>query len=184
MPFRLPLSLAASLPDDLVRRQREPRHLLLIAERPDLRITAQVPDEDHVIHHDLLLRPARAFPEGSPAATRIHLGSNRDRRPAVADPLPRAQPEQPQRTFLAGPLTHCRRVQPEKSGAGMRAARPQCVVGSRGAPAYKPMTGAAVCAWRGVWAPRLSPAAGDVAEENGWGWRGAGESYGARSFTV
>src|SRR5437867_11476169 len=71
MPFRLPLSLAASLPDDLVRRHREPRHLLLIAERPDLRITAQVPDEDHVIHHDLLLRPARAFPKGSPATARI-----------------------------------------------------------------------------------------------------------------
>src|SRR5882724_3459372 len=104
MPFRLPLSLAASLPDDLVRRQREPRHLLLIAERPDLRITAQVPDEDHVIHHDLFLRPARAFPKGSPATTRIHLGSHCDRRPAAADPLPRAQPEQPQRTFLAGPL--------------------------------------------------------------------------------
>lgn len=24
-------------------------------------------------------------------------------------------------------------------------------------PAFKPVTGAAVCAWRGVWAPRLSP---------------------------
>src|SRR5215470_11392816 len=52
---------------------------------------------------------------GSPAVARINLGSYRDRRPAAADPLPRAQPEQPQRTFLAGPLTHCRRVQPEKS---------------------------------------------------------------------
>ena len=29
-------------------------------------------------------------------------------------------PEQPQRTFLAGPLTHCRRVQPEKSEAAQR----------------------------------------------------------------
>src|SRR5947207_5594488 len=115
MPFRLPLFLAASLPDNLVRRQREPRQLLLIAERPDLRITAQIPNEDHVIHHDLLLRPARAFPKGSPATARIHLGSHRDRRPAAADPLPRAQPAQPQRTFLAGPLTHCRRVQPDKS---------------------------------------------------------------------
>src|SRR5262245_32318858 len=58
MPFRLPLSLAASLPDDLVRRHREPRHLLLIAERPDFRIAAEVPHEDHTVHHDLLLRPA------------------------------------------------------------------------------------------------------------------------------
>ena len=29
-------------------------------------------------------------------------------------------------------------------------------------PTGKPVTGAAVCAWRGVWAPRLSPAAGDA----------------------
>src|SRR3989442_3345382 len=119
MPFRLPLSLAASLPDNLVRRQREPRQLLLIAERPDLRITAQVPDEDHVIHHDLLLRPARAFPKGSPATARIHLGSHRDRRPAAADPLPRAQPEQPQRTFLAGPLTTA-------GGSRQKSPKPEC----------------------------------------------------------
>src|SRR5436189_4455196 len=66
------------------------------------------------------------------------------------------------RAFLAGPLTNCRRVQTEKSEAGMRAARPQCGVGSRGAPTDKPVTGAAVCAWRGVWVPRLSPAAGDA----------------------
>jgi hypothetical protein len=58
-----------------------------------------------MIHHDLLLLPARAFPKGSHPAARVHLGSHRDRRPAAADPLPRAQPEQPQRTFLAGPLT-------------------------------------------------------------------------------
>jgi hypothetical protein len=37
-----------------------------------------------------------------------------------------------------------------------RAARPQCGVEPRG-PAVKPVTGAAVCAWRGVWALRLSP---------------------------
>jgi len=29
-------------------------------------------------------------------------------------------------------------------------------------PTGKPVTGAAVCAWRGVWVPRLSPAAGDA----------------------
>src|SRR5437667_5325254 len=162
MPFRLPLSLAASLPDNLVRRQREPRQLLLIAERPDLRITAQVPDEDHVIHHDLLLRPARAFPKGSPATARIHLGSHRDRRPAAADPLPRAQPEQPQRTFLAGPLTHCRRGPDRKvRSRNARSATSVCCWEPRG-PTGKPVTGAAACAWRGVWVPRPSPGASEL----------------------
>src|SRR5262249_30548285 len=65
MPLCVPLLLAASLPDDLVRRHREPRHLLLIAERPHFRITTQVPNEDHMVHHDLLLLPARAFPKGA-----------------------------------------------------------------------------------------------------------------------
>src|SRR5207237_1770933 len=153
MPFRLPLFLAASLPDNLVRRQREPRQLLLIAERPALRITAQVPAEDHVIHHDLLLRPARAFPKGSPATARIHLGSHRDRRSAAADPLPRAQPEQPQRTFLAGPLTTAGGSRQKSPIRNARSATSMCGWEPRG-PTGKLVTGAAVCAWRRGWVTR------------------------------
>src|SRR5215831_20183162 len=91
----------------------------------------------------------------SPTAARINLGSYRDRRPAPADPLPRAQPEQPQRTFLAGPLTHSRRVQTEKSEPDCAQRDLSVWLEPRG-PTGKPVTGAAVCAWRGVWAPRLS----------------------------
>jgi len=158
MPFGLLLSLAGSLLDDLVRGYREPRHLLLIAERPHFRITAQVPDEHHMIHHDLL-RPAGCSPK--PAAARINLGSYRDRRPAAADPLPRAQPEQPQRTFLAGPLTHCRRVQPEKS-------EPECAqrdlnvwLGAAG-PRRQTRDRRGNMRLARCLGPRLSPAAGDT----------------------
>ena len=35
-------------------------------------------------------------------------------------------------------------------------------------PADKPVTGAAVCAWRGVWVPRLSPAVGDADGDYEW----------------
>src|SRR5439155_6355960 len=129
------------------------RHFLLIAERSDFWITTQVPDEDHVIDHCQTPPAARTFPKGGPADARIHLGDHRDRRPAAADPLLRAQPRAAPANFSGWPSHPCRRVQPEKSGAGMRAARPQCAVGSPRGPAYKPVTGAAVCAWRGVWAP-------------------------------
>src|SRR2546427_3177140 len=133
MPFGLALSLAGSLRDDLVRGHGEARHFLLIAERSDFWITPQVPDQDHMIDHCPTPPAARAFPK---AATPLRAPTwavtvTGDQPPPTRCSAP--SPEQPQRTFLAGPLTHCRRVQPEKSEAGMRAARRQCAVGSRGA---------------------------------------------------
>src|SRR5437899_4336176 len=78
MPFGLPLFLAGSLRDDLVRGHRESRHLLLIAERSDFWITTQVPDEDHAIDHCPSPPAATALPKANPAFPRIHLGAHPD----------------------------------------------------------------------------------------------------------
>ena len=105
MPFGLPLSLTGSLRDDFVRGHRELGHLLSIADRSDFRITAEIPHQDDMVEHCRSPDGAGA-PEGQPRRcahpTRAATVTG-DQPPPTRCPAP--SPEQPQRTFLAGPLT-------------------------------------------------------------------------------
>src|SRR5712692_6108430 len=114
------LSLAGSLRDDLMRGHGEARHFLVIAERSDFWITPQVPDQDDVIDHCPTPPAARAFPKASPAIARSHLGSHRDRRPAAAAPLLRAQPRAAPANFSGWPS------QPLPEGPARKVRCPEC----------------------------------------------------------
>src|SRR5262249_7606522 len=144
------LLLAASPPDDLVRRHREPRHLLLIAERPHFRITAQVPDEDHMVHHDLLLLPTRTFPKGA-TLLRAFIWAvtvTGDQPPPTRCPAPsQSSPSELFWLALSPTAGGSRQKSPNRNA---RRATSMCGGATRG-PTGKPVTGAAACAWRGVW---------------------------------
>src|SRR5262249_52037383 len=114
----------------------EPRHLLLIPKRSHFRITAQVADEHHAIDHDSFLRPARAFPKGSPAAARTIWAVTvpGDQPPPTRCPAP-SQSSPSELFWLA--LSPRRRVQPEKSEPDC-AQRNLSVGSGRGAPPTNP----------------------------------------------
>jgi hypothetical protein len=131
MPFRLPLSLAGSLRDDLVRGHREPRHLLPIAATRTSGSLPRLPTRTTWLTIANLLRRRGRSRRAAPPLRASNPGSHRDRRPAAADPLPRAQPRAAPANFSGWP-SHPARGSRQKSPMPKCAQRHLSVKLSRG----------------------------------------------------